>query len=154
MDGLQNVTPKKRAFLLAYVECGQLFKAALCAKINRQTHYHWLRDDPEYVNLFEQAKREMGEMLESEAIRRANEGVVEPIVYQGNFTYPLDENGKQDRTKEPLGIRKYSDTLLIFLLKGAIPEKYKERHEHTGPNGETVVARLELNYVGKSNIEI
>ena len=28
-----------------------------------------------------------------------------------------------------------SDTLLIFLLKGAMPAKYRERYEHTGADG-------------------
>ena len=31
-------------------------------------------------------------------------------------------------------IRKYSDTLLIFLLKGALPEVYRERYEISGGN--------------------
>jgi hypothetical protein len=30
-------------------------------------------------------------------------------------------------------IQEYSDTLLIFLLKGLRPEKYRERFEHSGP---------------------
>ncbi len=28
-----------------------------------------------------------------------------------------------------------SDTMLIFLLKGARPDKYRERYEHSGPGG-------------------
>ena len=43
-----------------------------------------------------------------------------PVYYQG---------------KEVGQIRKFSDTLLIFLLKGARPETYRERHEHTGKHG-------------------
>lgn len=54
--------------------------------------------------------------LEDEAVRRAYVGVEEPLFYQG----------KQCGT-----VRKYSDTLLIFLLKGAKPAKYRER-VHTG----------------------
>lgn len=55
-------------------------------------------------------------------MRRAREGVDEPVFYQG------DECGS---------VRKYSDTLAIFLLKGAMPEKYREntRMELTGANG-------------------
>jgi hypothetical protein len=29
-------------------------------------------------------------------------------------------------------VRKYSDTLLIFLLKGRKPERYREQVEHSG----------------------
>ena len=52
-------------------------------------------------------------MLEREARRRAVEGVEEPVgFYKG----------------EPSAyVRKYSDTLLIFLMKGARPDKYRDR---------------------------
>ena len=39
------------------------------------------------------------------------------------------------RTKQPYLELDYSDTLLIFLLKGLRPQKYRERYEHTGANG-------------------
>ena len=29
-------------------------------------------------------------------------------------------------------VQKYSDNLLMFLIKGAMPEKYRERYEITG----------------------
>ncbi len=49
--------------------------------------------------------------------RRAFEGVEEPVFHQG----------KQCGT-----IRRYSDTLTIFLLKAHRPAKYRERREHIG----------------------
>ena len=53
----------------------------------------------------------MDTVLEPEAIRRAVEGVEKPV-YQGG---------------ELVGyVREYSDTLLIFLLKGGKPHKYRE----------------------------
>ena len=53
-------------------------------------------------------------VLEPEAIRRAVEGVEKAVYYQG----------------EPVGtVREYSDTLLIFLLKGWKSDRYKERRE-------------------------
>lgn len=112
--------PQKRAFLAALIESGgNITKAVKAAKIGRSTHYDWLRDDPEYPALFNEAVRQAGDVLESEAIRRASDGVQEPVFYQG----------------EKCGsVRRYSDTLLIFLLKGARPDKYAERVEnrHTG----------------------
>ena len=52
------------------------------------------------------------DVLEREAWRRASEGVKQPVFYQG----------------EVCGhVRKYSDVLLIFLLKGARPDKYREQ---------------------------
>ena len=57
--------------------------------------------------------------LEAEARRRAVEGVRKPIYCQGEICGT---------------VREYSDTLLFFLLKGAMPEKYRDdyRAEHTG----------------------
>jgi hypothetical protein len=38
-------------------------------------------------------------------------------------------------------VREYSDTLLIFLLKGARPQKYRDnvRQEVSGPNGAPLI---------------
>jgi hypothetical protein len=60
--------------------------------------------------------------LEDEAHRRAFDGTLEPVFHQG------DECGT---------VRKYSDTLAIFLLKAHAPDKYREssRMELTGANG-------------------
>ena len=58
------------------------------------------------------------DVLEDEATRRAVEGVEEPAGwYKG----------------EPGGmVRRYSDTLLIFRLKGEAPQKYAERVQLSG----------------------
>ena len=44
-------------------------------------------------------------------------------------------------------IRKYSDTLMIFLLKGMNPRKFRDNAtiEHTGPGGGPV--SVEVNFV-------
>lgn len=109
------------AFLDAFAELGTVTHAAAAAGIDRQTHYNWLESDPEgYGKRFEEAKARAIDKLEREATRRAVEGVDEPVFWQG---------------MQVSTVRKYSDTLLIFLLKGAKPEKYRERYEHSGPNG-------------------
>ena len=99
--------------------------AAKAAKIDRASHYYWLREDADYAKRFEQAKEQIAQQLEDEAIRRAYEGVEKPITVAG----------------EREVIREYSDTLLIFLLKGARPEKYRERasFEHTGKDGKPLI---------------
>lgn len=103
---------KKEAFLAAYVECGTVSHAARAAGICRDTHYEWLNCDEDYAVAFEKAKKDACECLEREARRRAIEGVDEPV-YQ---------NGQLVGYK-----RRYSDTLLIFMLKGEAPDKYKDR---------------------------
>ncbi|HWQ42812.1 MAG TPA: helix-turn-helix domain-containing protein [Desulfosporosinus sp.] len=104
--------PKKRAFLAAYAECGTITRAAEIAGIERGTHYEWVKKDLLYAKATEAAYEQAGERLEQEARRRAVEGTQKPVWYQG----------------EQCGVTtEYSDTLLIFLLKGAKPEKYQER---------------------------
>ena len=66
-----------------------------------------------------EAREEACDALEAEARRRAVEGVRKPVYYRGEIVGTVKE---------------YSDTLLIFLMKGAMPEKYREnvKIEHTG----------------------
>lgn len=63
----------------------------------------------------------MVQCLEDEAVRRGYEGVERPVTIAGKREI----------------IREYSDTLLIFLLKAARPQKYRDyvRQEHVGPDG-------------------
>jgi hypothetical protein len=92
-------------------------QACRAAKVCVKTVYNWRHADPgdaSFLEAFKQAKILAGETLEAEAIRRAHDGVDEPV-YQG---------GRLVGWK-----RVYSDTLLIFLLKGLMPEKYRERWE-------------------------
>jgi hypothetical protein len=142
--------PKKGAFLAAYVRTASITKAARAAKIERQLHYRWLNDDPAYPKEFEAAQREAAQILEDEAIRRAHEGIVKPLVYKGRFTYKTrpkrDENGEPIRVDgrvqmeeygAPLAIREYSDGMMMFLLRGFMPAKYRENAslELSGPGG-------------------
>jgi transposase-like protein len=103
---------KKALFLSVFPEEGTVSHAAKRVGIDRVTHYRWLQADPEYAAAFATAELEANDNMEREARRRAVEGTEEPV-YQG---------GKKIGT-----IRKYSDTLLIFLMKAAMPSKYRER---------------------------
>ena len=120
----KSAQAKKRAFLAAYAKSGNISTAAEAAGIDRRRHYEWLADDPDgsYAAAVAAAYDQAGDYLEEKARQRATEGWEEPVWYQG------DEVGR---------VRKYSDTLLIFLLKGAKPDKYRERgtFEHTGKDG-------------------
>lgn len=105
---------KQRAFLAAYAETGNITAAAKLSKVARKTHYRWL-DDQAYSADFADAHEQACDALEAEARRRAHDGVDEPVFYKGSVCG---------------AVRRYSDTLLIFLLKGAMPEKYKDRVEN------------------------
>lgn len=136
--------PKKRAFLAAIANTCNIVRAATIAKCDRDNHYHWLKKDPLYARLFEVAWGRGVDVLEAEAVRRAYEGTAKPIFHGGKraMDVDLDEHGKVKLDKDgkpveiPAVVREYDSTLLIFLLKGARPEKYRERFEHTGKDGE------------------
>ena len=107
---------KKAAFLLVFPDEGTVTHAAARVGIDRATHYRWLHDDAAYASAFAEAEVKATDNMEREARRRAIEGTDEPV-YQG---------GKL------IGhIRKYSDTLLIFMMKAAMPAKYRERVDVT-----------------------
>src|SRR6516165_1056897 len=101
-DPATQSTPKKARFLKAYATVCQVTLAARMAGIDRGTHYDWLQKDAEYRAQFEAATDQAAQALEDEAVRRAYEGVERPVTVAG---------------KREL-VREYSDTLLIFLLKG------------------------------------
>lgn len=103
---------KKNAFLAAYAELGTITHAAERVNVERRTVYRWRDKDPTFAAALETASEVAAERLEQEARRRAVEGVEKPV-YQGG--------------KLVGSVREYSDTLLIFLLKGAMPDKYRDR---------------------------
>jgi hypothetical protein len=126
MASQQNPTAKKRAFLAAFAITCNISRAAKAAKIDRATHYEWLKGDENYRKEFAEAKEQAADALEDEAVRRAHEGTTRPIMV-----------GKKREV-----IREYSDTLLIFLLKGIRPEKYRERSEVKMPGLEAKLADI------------
>lgn len=99
--------------------------------LSRAVHYQWLHDDPVYAAAFEQSREQAADRLEQEARRRAIEGVRRKKFTRAGEPIMDTETGKQYEELE------YSDTLLIFLLKGARPDTYRERqvHELTGKDG-------------------
>lgn len=107
---------KKASFLAAYAECGVIRLAAKSSEASARSHYRWMADDRDYVTAFEEAQRKSCKALEEEARRRAVDGWDEPV-YQ---------NGKKVGTR-----RRYSDTLLIFLMKGNQPDKFGDKVTQT-----------------------
>ena len=149
----KQTADSKAAFLEAYRSTCNVTLAANLTGIARRTHYDWLEHDAAYALEFRDAVDEAADALEHEARRRALEGnrrykfnkdgtpICHPDQYGEN-----PENGK-------LGIvgqfkayveHEYSDTLLIFLLKGARPEKYADHHKHsgTGKNGAVLLEAI------------
>ena len=102
----------QKRFLECFAACRSVLRAARAAKLNRQSHYWWLKEDPTYRARFEAACERVAQMLEDEAVRRAHDGVRRAVRYKGKVVgYEME----------------YSDRLLELLLKAHNPEKYTER---------------------------
>lgn len=109
---------KKRGFLAAYAELGTVTHAAIAAKVDRSSHQLWMKEDEEYVAAFGVAEEMANDAYEHEARRRAVTGIDKPVGFHKGVSLTT--------------IKEYSDTLLIFLMKGAMPEKYRDRVEVSG----------------------
>ena len=100
--------------------CHEVTDTEYQAHMLRVRVYTLEKTDEEFAERFRSAQAMGADVLEDEVRRRAFDGIEEPVFYQGVATDV---------------VRKYSNTLAVFLLKGAKPEKYKDRVEHTGdPN--------------------
>jgi len=109
-----------RAFLAAYRLSGDVTAAAEAAKITRGAHYHWLKTSESYRGAFERARIVVADSIEAAAIKRAREGVLEPVFYQGIKCG---------------AVRRYPEGTAMFLLRGLKPEVYGAKTELTGAGG-------------------
>ena len=103
---VRSTAEDQKNFLAEYAYSGNLSRAARIAKVDRHLHYEWL-PDPKYAEAFTRAHSQFKEGLEEELHKRAKEGELEPVWYQG----------------QKVGtVRKKSDILLMFAMKKHIPE--------------------------------
>ena len=116
-----KATPQKKGrFLSVMRQTANATRAAAAIGVNRKTVYNWRDEDPEFAEAWLHARESYAEdVLEAEADRRAVEGV-------HHRTY-FDKDGNAVGEE-----RRYSDTLLIFRLKGLKPNEYKDvgAYEH------------------------
>ena len=127
-DIFLNVSdPKKRALLVAMMTTPLLGAACLAADITTRTLWNWRHSrDADFLAAFKVA-RDMGiAVAEDEAWKRATDGTVEDVY--GSLGGNNGSGVVGQRSVK-------SDTMLIFMLKGARPEVYRERFEHSGPAG-------------------
>ena len=107
---------KMDQFLAGYRTGLTVGDAIRAAGMERSSIARWRRTYAGFLQEFEEAQEDSTEILEAEAIRRAVSGVSEPV-YQG---------GVQVGT-----IQRYSDHLLMFLLKARRPGVYRDRVDVT-----------------------
>jgi hypothetical protein len=107
---------KQGLFLSAFALTGIILDAAQSAGVDRRMVNYW-KEDPEFLARFTQAEKDAEERLEREAYRRAHQGTRKPVFYQG------EECG---------AVHEYSDTLLMFLMKGRNPKKWRDNTLNLG----------------------
>lgn len=129
-----DLTPEKawqRPFIKRLCETGNVSAACRRAKITRQNAYVARANDALFDVAWKEALEVATEALELEARRRAEKGVLDPVYHQGM------QVGQ---------IRKYSDTLMIFLLKAHKPDTYRD-NQHVQHSG-SVDLNIVKGYVG------
>ena len=127
-----KMTPEKKAkFLAGLADCSNVTRAAETAGVNRVSMYQLRAKDKKFAKQWDESAAIGAARLEDEARRRAVEGWEEPVFYQGG---------------QCATVRKFSDTLLICLLKAHHPEKYADRNKTEGTlNGNLVVTWQDSN---------
>lgn len=124
-DEFAEITdPHKRLYLSALAATGRYTAAAHAAAVTPRTAYAWRQDqsDAAFQQAVEHAIKLSVERWEGELARRGFQGVEKPVYQQGRLVGTL---------------RDYDTTAAIFMLKGALPEKYRDNVDHrvSGPGG-------------------
>lgn len=141
-DPQHNTTPKKpprwaKGFLTALAETGNIRAACSAAKIQRSTAYDLRKSSTAFAEAWDLALEQAADLLEAEARRRANEGVPRLKFHKGKAVLvpkigddgQIVKNASGEIEWVPYVDHEYSDSLLMFLLKGAKPETYRERSD-------------------------
>lgn len=159
----KGLSENQLRFLSVYPMCGNITRASDVIGLTPFAHWEWLQNE-DYRRAFEQAQREATDYLTTEAHRRAVEGVRKmkfhngrPIMIPCAATDPeairvQRDDGSVFYHKPYLEYEK-SDTLLIFLLKAADPEKFNDRlriqgtteHQHIHQHAHQVIEVDSLN---------
>jgi len=120
----------KPLFLKWLASTGNVTRSAAAAGVAPATVYEARKADRAFARQWKRALREAGDHLEHEAWRRAVKGVTEPVYQLGKLAGY---------------VRRYSDPLLMCLLRAARPHKFRDtaRVEHTGRRGGPIRTQTE-----------
>lgn len=106
-------TPARTAVFLDALAGGlSVSSAAKAAGVPLRTMYGWREGDPAFAAEWAAAYTIGADNLEAEAQRRAVKGVEEPVFHSGKVVG---------------SVMRYSDTLLIFMMKARDPERFCDR---------------------------
>jgi hypothetical protein len=100
------------AFLEAFAQCGIVNLAARQVKISANAVEKAKQRSPRFREAYFAAKENATQMLEAEMMRRAKIGIDEPVTIAGQREV----------------VKKYSDSLLMFMLKALRPQVYRDNY--------------------------
>lgn len=141
-----EITDKQAEFLFAYQGLGSLTAAAKQVGIGRRQHHRWMNTCPDYVREFGVSREIALAHLEEEALRRAVRGVQSLKFYKGEIIkiQATTSDGRPmyyEQTRQPVMIpyveHKYSDSLLMFMMKSMDPDRFRDNNGITIVNGQT-----------------
>ena len=112
----------ENAFFAALEETGSVAEAAKAAKVDRSNMYHYKKTDEKFAQRWDEALDRGADALEAEARRRA-----------------------MDATTTG------SHVLLMFLLKGLRPQKWRESRSTMPPAELDKMIKKELDRIAKGN---
>jgi hypothetical protein len=133
----RELTPQQKQKFLAKLRSnvGNVSKASKAINISRNTAYDHKKSDADFSQAWDNVIDDVIDEMEQELHRRSTKGVLEPVFYKGEMVAK---------------IRKYSDRLLEFALKGKKPEVYRERvdinNHHSGALDVSIQATIDQIY--------
>ena len=118
--------PEYKEQIIEMVRTG-MFISEIAENVNiaARTITMWRHRDREFGEAFADAESQYMDVLEKEAIRRAYSGVTEPVVSAGKLIMDPDP----EKAGKPLMVRRYSDNLMMFILRGRRRDVYGDKRE-------------------------
>jgi hypothetical protein len=116
MPAIRWTSRRRAKFIKELAKTGNVSAAARAAGVSRSHAYALRASESGLSSEWADALEAAVDTLEEEARRRAIDGIDSPHFHQGQVTGT---------------VKKYSDSLLMFLLKAHRPERYRERAAET-----------------------
>jgi len=107
---------RQQQFLQYLAETGCVWRSVKLVGTSVARVYALRHNDPAFRQAWDDAEAIAADRLEAEAWRRAVEGFDEPVVSAGKLVHDDDGN--------PIMVRRYSDTLLLALLRAHRPARF------------------------------
>jgi hypothetical protein len=115
MKQVKLTKARQERFLKALADTGIVTTAVAAAGTSRTRVYELRKKDTAFAAAWDEAEEIATDRLEDEARRRAIEGIAEPLVSAGKLI--RDDDG------QPIMVKRYSDNLLLALLKARRPPR-------------------------------